>query len=317
MSPKGSNRRNRRRFPRDGESVVTDREGCTPGGIAAQATAGSGMSCRRCRAAGRGEGPVRHLGHLILLAGIVLSVTTLAGSCGLETVPYLAPPIASTPTQAPLAAYFTNDTANDVDYFSGYEVYYRFYTSPAAALNDQTTIQNSSTPGVALLTSLGYRRIVPAKQAFNGPPIIPLIPFDTTAVPPESSKAFQITLDFDFNYADKTPDDATASWKTSTQVGTSSPVTLKRNTNNSASNNSSAYKSFFVDDYTASTAPTPDGDISGTYDGTSDLYLVLVALAYGTDITTLQPVYSTPVLLVTNSALTYFTLQVSSLKPPS
>ncbi len=235
----------------------------------------------------------------VALPLLAAAAALLTGSCGLETVPYLAPPASVTYNAGPLYAAFTNDPANNVDYFSGYEIYYRIYLLPTDAASDQNAIQTSTAPGISLLTSLGYRRMVPSTQTFNGQPKIPLIPFTTA----ERSQALQVKLNFLFSSGPPPTADATAVWS-----GTDSPVVLKRNANAPATNATSQYKSFFSDEYVSS-----DGDLPSGYAGSSPLYIVLVALAYGTDLNTFQAVYSVPVILnYSTTAVQLFSLNVGS-----
>ena len=234
----------------------------------------------------------------IVLPLLAAFTALLNGSCGLETVPYLAPPTGITYDVAGVWAAFTNDPANNVDYFSGYEVYYKLYLQTGDAASDQNAIQTSTAPGISLLTSLGYRRLVPGTQTFNGQPRIPLIPFSSA----EKSQALQVKLNFLFSSVPPPTQDATAVWS-----GVNSPVDLKRNANAPAANPTSQYKSFFSNEYVST-----DGDLPSGYSGTSNLYIVLVVLAYGTDLNTFQPIYSLPTLLVSSSSIVSFVIPVST-----
>ncbi len=218
-----------------------------------------------------------------VLRTLIVIAASMGSGCGLPTISYLAEPL-----NAGLGLgntfHFTHDsTNNNTGDFLGYQVYYRFYDSSSASnlTTDQNDIESSTTPGIALIQSRGYRQILPDQTA--GLPVTPpLIPFTT------AEKAQPIVVTLDFNPDITTPIDATAS--TSDGVLT---VKLKRNNPVYPAPNTDTLKSFLTNDYT-----TVDNDIPPDVTlGSGSVTIALVVVSYGFDFASFTPMYSVPVFL--------------------
>ncbi|TFG59273.1 MAG: hypothetical protein E4H36_14130, partial [Spirochaetales bacterium] len=101
----------------------------------------------------------RKRGHLFAVLAIFVS---LASGCGIESYPYLEPPELSSiiePLESELRFRFTNYAGNNINYFEGYEVYYKFYSAAAGdtTLTTETSIIDAVKTREKLL-SYNYRR---------------------------------------------------------------------------------------------------------------------------------------------------------------
>lgn len=113
-------------------------------------------------------------------------------SCGIETVPYLEPPSSSgikNPLEGEQFFKFENFTENNINYFEGYEIYYKFYSAdPEDTRLEVETNVIDNLPTRERLVSYNYRRLYSIENSFS----LPLIPVATEA----KKTAFSITLDF-------------------------------------------------------------------------------------------------------------------------
>lgn len=224
---------------------------------------------------GRG-GPI-----LILLAALLAAL--LATACGIPQYVFLAPPVLSSVTALPPTASFTHDELNDIDSFSGYELYYKFY-DPAegnveeAFAADRSAIEEAR-PGsvVTTLGTRGYRRVYAADS--SGPPALRL-------TGEQRDEAFTVSIDFPDSAASTA--DAFASWES-----TEGPRTVVLLRDQAALGNPTDPVRFTPSDIRADDADTPNPLPSG---GTVEMGLVITA--YGTDYLTgtFSELYSTAVV---------------------
>lgn len=128
------------------------------------------------------------------MIGIVF--TSLSG-CGLPQYTYLAPVVLDSVDTGTTVIAFTHDQANDVDGFSGYDLYYKFYnedTTTSTFSSDRTKIE-TALPGnvTTTLTALEYRRATRTDSVDQ-----PTIPINAI----ERASDFIITIQFQFGAGD-------------------------------------------------------------------------------------------------------------------
>src|SRR6056297_945438 len=110
-------------------------------------------------------------------------------ACGLESYPYLSPPGFFSPVGNKFR--FSSVTDNDTDVFVGYELYYKFYQTPATTQldSDNFDIANGTNRQDIRLKDAGYRRIRSGAGDPDGKPLIYLELAQKTA-------DFEVNIDF-------------------------------------------------------------------------------------------------------------------------
>lgn len=125
---------------------------------------------------------------------LLFFLSLIAAGCGIKSYPYLAPPgdsAISEPLENDQLFRFINYTENNTNYFLGYEIYYKFYSSePGTSLYESETAQLELTDTYDKLISFGYRRLYNREDVYEKP----LIPID----PELADQAIPIAIDYRF-----------------------------------------------------------------------------------------------------------------------
>ena len=123
--------------------------------------------------------------------GIVLSFFFLWG-CGIPTYPHLDPPESSTikePLEAEKIFQFGNNPDNNANYFEGYELYYKFYsTDPSDTNLEEEKDSIDLNPSLEKLLLLKYNRMYSLDDLTQSP----LIPIYSE----NKKESFYIYIDF-------------------------------------------------------------------------------------------------------------------------
>jgi len=197
-----------------------------------------------------------------------LALSAALSSCGLETVQtYDAPSF----TYEGGLLKLTHDADNgSADYFLGYEIYYRAYSSETAMQTDREAIEDladndDSTPETCVdkLESLDFQRI---KNEY-GKDDRPLFTYGS-----DNTFYIQLSASSDWPYYRSADAPVTGQIVTRSISTSSKPVSFI-----------SQYSSLSDDDYEGSTTTT----------GVT-VYFAFFAVAYGFDITTISNIYSLP-----------------------
>ncbi len=123
---------------------------------------------------------------------IAVACSALLLSCGIDSYPYLSPPESSSirePLTGETSFIFSNNTENNANYFEGFELYYKFYSTDPGDTQfstDQSSVEITSTR--EKLETVGYKRLYEYPLNLEKP----LIPIGTE----DKNSEFQITVDF-------------------------------------------------------------------------------------------------------------------------
>ena len=124
---------------------------------------------------------------------LIIAVLFFAG-CGIKSYPYLSPPQDNSiaePLEGDKLFKFFNYTGNNTNYFLGYEIYYKFYSTDidSSQYESETDIIELN-PKEEKLISLGYKRLYNKIDVFSKP----LIPISVDL----AEQAVSIEIDFRF-----------------------------------------------------------------------------------------------------------------------
>jgi|GEM_PF-2726724 hypothetical protein len=237
---------------------------------------------------------------------LVAATALVTGSCGLETVSYLSPPLGATDylnqsQYLSLSATFNSGNYSNVDGFQGYEVYYKIYPLSTTGVftnlaADVTRL--ASSPTYSYLQTLGYQRM---NGSNTQPSIVPLVNL-------RSAATGTVTLDFTsfintLNNANPLPalgvSGATASPPSPVPVITvpsgASSVSAFRTETNSSTTGATVYYPYFNELYGpwASSVVKGSSDLDSSVTATTEQYEIdvfLIAYAFTLEATT----YSQP-----------------------
>ena len=202
--------------------------------------------------------------------------------CGIDSYPYLSPPKTSSilkPLEGEATFQFKNNTENNANYFEGYELYYKFYSSdPSDTEYDSDTSSINLTTTKDKLLSLGYKRLYEYPLNLS----LPLIPVDQD----EKNNNFDIYIDF--SLLDETVKPYPQAEYLDNSINLARYISINNDDN-------SDFESFLPISFTEETY----SDISSSLLNplpSSDIYLSLYVLSYGKyDI--IYELYSKPVSL--------------------
>jgi hypothetical protein len=118
----------------------------------------------------------------------------MTAGCGVKSYPYLAAPEDSSifePLENDKLFQFFNYTGNNTNYFLGYEIYYKFYSSDTAVSTYGSELELIElTPTREKLVSFGYTRLYNKTDVYGRP----LIPFTEEL----AEQAIAVEIDFRF-----------------------------------------------------------------------------------------------------------------------
>ena len=133
----------------------------------------------------------------VFIAVFTVSFFFLFARCGIDSYPYLSPPSYSSirePLEGESVFQFKNNTENNANYFEGFEIYYKFYSSsPSDSDYDSDTSSINLTPTKEKLESLGYKRL----YEYSSDLFLPLIPVE------QEYKNDDFTVIIDFSSLDE------------------------------------------------------------------------------------------------------------------
>ena len=219
-------------------------------------------------------------GLSVLVAAVAV---TLHSSCGIETYPYLFPPtVPRIPLYSEPLFEFRNDVRNDVDYFEGYELYYKLYAFAAgegAVQAEEDAESLAEEEGPTYIESIGFSRLDPFEPEAEEtePSPLPLLSL-RAADRGDSELVFQI----DF-----------AGVREDLPRSLYGDLSFGRTVTDSEGE--SEFRGFAPDEFLEG-----DSDLPEEFDPEADttVYVALCALSYGNDIVTFNfNLYSAPAYL--------------------
>ena len=245
---------------------------------------------------------------------LVTAAISIISSCGIETYPYLYPPVIDGfPFEADTSVDFQNDGNNVPEYFEGYEFYYKLYSAAQAqakdgSLADQEGETIEGTSGTTEVIALGYSRLFlynldenddQLDEADNStrPLIAPSQAINALIVPNEAINALDEPITIDFTdirnsvypvltyLRDNDNPDTTEVIEVSDKFGRYvTPLGQEK-----------IFKGFAPEDFVDGDSDLPEGL---SLPSEPILYIALIVLSYGNDNTNLDfNLYSSPTYL--------------------
>lgn len=243
----------------------------------------------------------RNSGGLIIFCVMLFLLT----ACGLPTYAYLYEPTAvvsrTNPSDGEYDLIFRNAYKNNINIFSGYEIYYKIYdplapeTSATEYVTDRDAIDITSVAGETILKNKNFSRLFTTTTndtSFIHNDIKPAFPIETTLL----DEKFDIRLLFLQNQNAGSSYFA-APWESSVTF-TETPYIYRYVSNDST--NTIEKKFFDIVDFDINDSDMPSSIDSGSLAVSDYLYISFYILSFGKDLEDITSlIYSVPVYLGT------------------